>query len=238
MNIVDIIILAILGLSLVSGMYKGFITSTLALLGFVGAWVASLASYQYLVHAVMANEGLMKFFSSLVGAVDLFKTTALANLQVAAATAADIEQAVGEVGIPLISDLFRNNVTGQVFANEGLSTMSEYLSQTLLNTALNIICFILMFVVIYVLVLLIVNMLNNVFRFPALRHLDWILGGLFGLVRGLVIVMLIFAVLPTISSALSSMNISLLTDLVNQSRIGHIFQDSNYVANTLKFILS
>ena len=37
MNIVDIIILAILGLSLVSGMYKGFITSMLALLGFVGA---------------------------------------------------------------------------------------------------------------------------------------------------------------------------------------------------------
>ena len=127
---------------------------------------------------------------------------------------------------------------GKVFANEGLSTMSEYLSQTLLNTALNIVCFILMFVVIYAAVLLIVNMLNNVFRFPALRHLDWILGGLFGLVRGLVIVMLIFAVVPTISSALSSMNITLLTDLIDASRIGKIFQNSNFVANTLQSILS
>ena len=96
----------------------------------------------------------------------------------------------------------------------------------------------LFFVVIYAAVLLIVNMLNNVFRFPALRHLDWILGGLFGLVRGLVIVMLIFAVVPTISSALSSMNITLLTDLIDASRIGKIFQNSNFVANTLQSILS
>ena len=237
MNIIDIIILAILGLSLVSGMYKGFITSTLALLGFVGAWIASLASYQYLVNTVVANEGLMKFFSSLVGAVDLFKTTSLANLQVAAATAEDISQAVSEINIPLINDLFSANVTGQVFANSGLSTMSEYLTQTLLDTALNVIAFVLLFVVIYIAILLIVNMLNNVFRFPALRHLDWILGGLFGLFRGLVIVMLIFAVVPTISSALSSMNISLLTDLMDASRFGKIFEQSNFVANTLKSIL-
>lgn len=238
MNIVDIIILAILGLSLVSGMYKGFITSTLALLGFVGAWVGSLAAYQYLVRAVTANDSLMKFLTSLVGAVDLFKTPSLANMQVAGATSADIEQAVSEINIPLISGLFRENVLSKAFANEGLSTMNEYLSQTLLTTALNIVCFILMFVVIYAAVLLIVNMLNNVFRFPALRHLDWILGGLFGLVRGLIIVMLIFAVVPTIASALSSMKITLLTDLINESRIGKIFQDSNLVANTLQSILN
>ena len=237
MNIVDIIILAILALSFVSGMYKGFITSTLALLGFVGAWIASLASYQYLVSAVVANEGLMKFFSSLVNAVDLFKTPGLANIQVATATAENINQAISEGNIPLINDIFRSNVTGQVFANSGLSTMSEYLSETLLNTALNVISFVLLFIIIYAAILLFVNMLNNVFSFPALRHLDWILGGLFGLVRGLVVVMLIFAVVPTISSALSSMNITLLTDLIDASRIGKIFEQSNFVANTLKSIL-
>ncbi|MBR3503223.1 MAG: CvpA family protein [Clostridia bacterium] len=238
MNIVDIIILAILGLSLVSGMYKGFITSTLALVGFCGAWIGSLASYQYLVKAVNANESLMKFFNGLVGSLDIFKTPSLANMQVAAATSENIDQAVSEINIPLISNLFRSNVVGQVFANEGMSTMSDYLTQTLMTTALNIICFIVMFIVIYAAVLLVVNLLNNVFRFPALRHLDWLLGGVFGLVRGLVIVMLIFAVVPTIASALSSMKITLLTDLINESRIGKIFQDSNLVANTLQSILN
>ena len=237
MNIVDIIILAILGLSLFSGMYKGFITSTLALVGFCGAWIASLASYQYLVKAVTANESLMKFFTGLVGALDIFKTTSLANMPVANATAANIDQAVSEISIPLIDKLFRNNVVGQVFANEGLSTMNDYLTQTLMTTALNIICFLLMFIVIYAAVLLIVNLLNNVFRFPALRHLDWLLGGVFGLVRGLVIVMLIFAVVPTIASALSSMKITLLTDLLNESKFGSIFKDGAFLSQTLQSIV-
>lgn len=238
MNIVDIVALVILAFSLFSGMYKGFITSTLALLGFCGAWIASLATYQYLVAAVTANEGLMKVLSGLTSAVDLFKTNALANLQVAAASTADIEQAAGEIGIPVINELFKKNVVGKVFANSGLSTMGEYLSETLLDTVLNVMAFVLMFVVIYAAILLVVNMLNNVFRFPALRHLDWLLGGLFGLVRGAVIVMLIFAIVPTVSSALESMNISLLTDLVNESTIGSFFKNSNLVSNTLQSILS
>ena len=102
---------------------------------------------------------------------------------------------------------------------------------------LNVASFVLMFIVIYAAILLIVNMLNNVFRFPALRHLDWLLGGLFGLVRGAVIVMLIFAVIPTVSSALESMNISLLSDLVSASTFGKFFESSNLVANTLQTIL-
>lgn len=238
MNIIDIIILAILGLSLVSGMYKGFITSTLALLGFCGSWIASLASYQYLVNAISSNEGLMKFLSGLVGAADLFKTGALADIQVNVASAADIQQAISEVNIPLISDIFRENVLGKVFANDGLSTIGEYLTQTLLTTALNVFSFILMFVVIYAAVLLVVNMLNNVFRFPVLKHLDWILGGAFGLVRGAVIVMLIFAVVPTLSSALASMDIMLLTDLINDSSIGKMLSESNFVTNMLQSLLS
>ena len=125
MNIIDIIILAILALSLVSGMYKGFITSTLALVGFVGAWIGSLATYQHLVTAIRANESLMTFFSGLSGAVDLFKTNALANMSVAVAQGVDIDQAVNEIGIPIVGRLFRDNVVNKVFANQG-PTMKRY----------------------------------------------------------------------------------------------------------------
>jgi uncharacterized membrane protein required for colicin V production len=233
MNFIDIIIIAILAYSLVSGMHKGFITSTLALVGFCGAWIGAYASYGYLVTAVQQNEGLIGFLESLVSAADLFKTPALADLEVAAASAADIDLAIGEIGIPLISDVFRSNVIGQVFANDGLTRMSEYLTHTLLGSALNIFSFIVMFALIYAAALLVVNMLNNVFRFPLLKHLDWLFGGVFGLIRGAVVVMLIFAVMPTICSALESMDISLLTDMINQSKIGLIVQENNLIVSAL-----
>lgn len=237
MNIIDIIIMAILAFCLVSGMHKGFITSTLALVGFFGAWIGAYASYGYLVQAVQQNEGLINFLSSLVGAADLFDTATLADLEVAAATTADIDLAITEIGIPLISDFFRSNVTGQVFANIGLTNMSEYLTQTLLVSVLNILSFIIMFAVIYAAVLLLVNLLNNVFRFPMLKHLDWLLGGAFGLLRGVIIVMLVFAVIPTISSALESMDVTLLTDVINESRLGALLQQHNLVANALNSLI-
>ena len=237
MNMIDIIILAILAFSLISGMHKGFITSTLALVGFCGAWIGAYASYGYLVNAVQQNEGLLNFLQGLVGAADLFKTKALADLEVAVASAADIDTAVGEIGIPLISNLFRENVLGQVFANDGLTKMSEYLTQTLLSSVLNVVSFIIMFAVVYAAVLLLVNLLNNVFRFPALKHLDWLLGGVFGLVRGAVIVMLIFAVVPTLCSALESMEINLLTDVVNESKIGAVLKENNLVSNVLNSLI-
>ena len=233
MNIIDLIIIAILAYSLVSGMHKGFITSTLALVGFCGAWIGAYASYGYLVTAVQQNEGLIGFLESLVSAADLFKTSALADMEVAAASAADIDLAIGEIGIPLISDVFRSNVLGQVFANDGLTRMSEYLTHTLLSSALNIFSFIIMFALIYAAALLVVNMLNNIFRFPLLKHLDWLFGGVFGLIRGAVVVMLIFAVMPTICSALESMDISLLSDMINQSKIGLIVQENNLVISAL-----
>jgi len=158
-------------------------------------------------------------------------------MEVALASAAAIDLAITEVGIPLISEVFRSNVVGQVFANEGLTRMSEYLTRTLLSTGLNVMSFIIMFAVIYAAVLLLVNLLNNVFRFPVFRHLDWLLGGVFGLLRGAVIVMLIFAVMPTICSALDSMDIPLLTDVIYESKIGSVLMTNNMVANALNSLI-
>lgn len=237
MNIIDIIILAILGFSMISGMHKGFITSALALFGFCGAWIGAYASYGYLVTAIQQNEGIITFLRGMVSAADLFKTQALADLEVAAASAADIDAAVTEIGIPMIENLFRNNVAVQAFANQGLTVMSEYLTQTLLSSVLNVMSFLVMFAVIYAAVLLLVNLLNNVFRFPLLKHLDWLLGGAFGIVRGAVVVMLIFAVVPTLSSALESMDVKLLSDMLNESTLGSMLQNNNMVANALTMLV-
>ena len=118
-----------------------------------------------------------------------------------------------------------------------MSTMSDYLTQTLLTSVLNVVSFIVMFAVIYAAVLLLVNLLNNVFRFPLLRHLDWLFGGVFGLFRGLVIVMLIFAVMPTITSALESMDVKLLTDVIRESQLAVMVQENNLISGVLNTLV-
>ena len=75
------------------------------------------------------------------------------------------------------------------------------------------VAFILCFLALYFLATLLVNLLNSVLRFPLLRKIDWLLGGLLGLGRGLVIAALILSVAEPVLTAFS-------VDLMNTLKDG------------------
>lgn len=231
MNIIDLIICAILGLGLVSGMYKGFITSTLATLGFIGSWAGAYALYPQLSAAVTGNASIMDMLAYYVDTSTLFKTPGLARTVVGAVTPEQLQTALGEINLPaVIESTFQSNVLGQALASINLSTMADYLNHTLLNAVINVVAFLVMFAISYVVVLLVVNLLNNVFHFPVLRHFDWLAGGALGLIRSAVVVMLIFAFVPML---LSAMPMELVQDMINDSKLAGFFLQNNLVANLI-----
>ena len=201
LNIIDIIILAILGISLVSGMYKGFLASGLAVIGFVAAWFGAMHFYPQLSAALQANTSLMGIFRYYLDANAFFGSGGIAEKAVSAISQTELAQAAASLKLPaVIVNAFQENVASGAFSRLGLNTLGEYLGQTISGAALNVLSFLVMFIVSYVVVLLVVNLLNHVFRFPVLRHMDWLLGGLFGLARGVVVVMLVFSLVPLINS--------------------------------------
>ena len=203
LNIVDYVILAILGLSLVAGMYRGFLASGLTTAGFVAAFFGAQALYPQLSTALHSNQGLMDTLTYDLDASSMFTTANLAERSVVGATQNGVlAQAVADLkNLPdAILTAFQSNVDKQVFSSLGFDTLSDYLNQTMLSAVINVVSFLLLFVVAYVLVLLIVGLINNVFHFPLLKHFDWLLGGAFGLVRGVVIVCLVLALVPLVTS--------------------------------------
>lgn len=237
MNIIDIIICAILGLSLVSGMYKGFITSTLALFGFAGAWAGAYRTYAYLSGAVQANEGIMGILTSVLSGADMLGSKTTANTLVSAINEGNLATVLEGLNMPFIKSALESNILTRAFEGMGLSTLADYLTQTLLVSALNVFSFVVMFAVIYAAVLLLINLLSNVFRFPALRHMDWLLGGVFGLARGAVIVMLIFTILPAVTSMLGSMDIVLLDDMLAKSKLSGLFASSGFITAAIQSLM-
>ena len=229
MNIVDILIVAVIGLSIISGMYKGFISSMLAAIGFVGAWFGAMVLYPQLAHVVLSNNTLMDMLKYYLDVGNMFKTTLLGDTPVSSIVgdAAVLNSAISELTtLPkVITDVFRLNVTEQLFSSriEGgvtvpwLHTFSDYLNQTIWASAINVLSFIILFIVLYILASLVVNLLNNVFHFPVLRHLDWVLGGAFGAARGYVIMLLILAVVPMVLT------------VVNLDEIDAIFASSQFM---------
>ena len=198
MNIIDIILILVLGYSLLSGMYKGFIASGLSLLGFVASWFGAYYSYQTLTRVALSNSTIMGFCRNLLEASSFFESGD-ATLQVSQVANSDvfnrIASYIGEK-VPLVGKAFANNVNTQVFAgklfgNVQLNTLSDYLDQTVWQAVFGVLSFIIMFALIYVVVTLFVNLLNHVISFPLFRRFDWLVGGVFGLLRGVVVVLLV-----------------------------------------------
>lgn len=208
MNIVDFIILAILGYGLLSGMYKGMITSGLSLVGFAAAWFGASALYERIANFALSNTTLMAVLNQYLEPDTFFTnhTQAMTTVsEVIAGREAALQEAVNAVSAKFgfIAEAFSNNVRQEAFASLGITTLSDYLNQTLWVAVFNVVAFLLAFIVLYVVISLVVNLLDRVISFPLLRGFDWLVGGVFGLLRSSVVVVLVLSVLPVLTSLIS-----------------------------------
>ena len=76
---------------------------------------------------------------------------------------------------------------------------------------------------------LLVNLLNHVVRFPVLRKIDWLVGGVFGLGRSLVVAALILSVVEPVLTAFS-------VDLMNSLKQGSATYGLLMGQNALDFL--
>ena len=208
MNLLDIVILAILAFYLISGMYRGSITSFLGTAGFVGAWFGALHFYPIVAHMVLSNQTLMAVLNQYLEPEAFFRTHAQAVTTVAEVISGGesaIQNAIASLSgnLSVISRAFESNVRSQAFQNLGISTLADYLDQTIWQAIFNVAAFVLCFIALYILVMLVVNLLDHVISFPLIRGFDWLIGGLLGLARGLVVCILLLNLVPAVAQVVS-----------------------------------
>ena len=208
MNLLDIVILAILAFYLISGMYRGSITSFLGTIGFVAAWYGAGRWYPAVANMALSNQTLMAVLNQYLEPESFFATHAQAVTTVAEVISGGetaIQNAIASVSgnLSVISKAFEANVRSQMFQNLGISTLADYLDQTIWQAVFNVGAFILCFIALYVVAMLVVNLLDHVISFPLVRGFDWLLGGVLGLVRGLVICVLVLNVVPAIAQIIA-----------------------------------
>ena len=208
LNLLDIVIIVILAFYLISGMYRGFITSLLGTVGFVGAWFGAQQLYPRVAKLALSNQTLMAVLNQYLEPESFFAnhTQAVSTVsEVIAGGEAAIQNAVAAVSgkLSVISKAFEANVRAQMFQRRGINTLADYLDQTIWQAVFNVAAFILCFVALYVLACLVVNLLDHVISFPLVRGFDWLLGGIFGLARGLVMVVLVLCLLPSLVEIVS-----------------------------------
>ena len=204
MNIIDIVVLALLILLLLIGFFKGFLNTMLKFISTLLSFAAAI----YLARPVTA------LLNNWFGVVNKFSTM--------------FAQKFSEMFVPF------TNVSGEIIKAEHInatgilkkalslfidnSTIYESdtaLVQTLANNAASMFVIAIITIVLLVLIKLVIYLLAKLFdalknRSAAFSGLDRILGGVFGLAKGLLIIAIVFVIanllqpIPEVASALET----------------------------------
>lgn len=228
MNIVDYVILGVLGVSVLFGLYRGFIASVLNTGGCLLAFGLSFVLGPKLAAIVQGNVTLQETLShytdisSRIGDLDL----ALSNVY--QLTSEKIQQIVAKVKLPeAFSKLLENNIANKVYAGADIEqTVQSYLSQTILTACINIICFLICFLVLFLVISLVVSLLKAVFRFPVLKQMDSLAGGAFGLLRGLLLCYAVMAIIPMVQTMVP---LNQVNELMDASTLAPLFSGNNLI---------
>ncbi len=225
MNIVDIVIIAILGLSVLVGLYRGFISSVASM----GSCLLSLGLSFWLSPKLAAwvqqNPEILKTLASYTDAATRLGDQALAGSSVTGLGQTGIQEILNKVSLPPpLDSLLKNNLVNQVFGKT--ADVGSYVSQTIVGAILNVICFVVCFLVLLLVLHFVLNFLKVVFRFPVLKQLNSVAGGALGLLRGVLLCFVAFALLPLVQTMLPLQGVK---ELVDASALAPVFNGGNLI---------
>lgn len=226
-------IIAVVGLCVLFGLYRGFIQSVLNLAGGLVSFAGSFWLFPKLSDVLSGNTGLTRLISTYTDSANLLGDLDLSNLAVTALSEENITMIVERAGLPdSISTLLKHNLAGQVFAPLGdlATNVGDYVNQTVLSVSINVLCFLLCFAACFIVTHILANLLRAVFRFPVLKHFDMLAGGVFGLLTGVILCFVIFTVLPLLESIIPVPEFRLLVD---ESALASFFENSNLIISIM-----
>ncbi len=197
----DIGILIILGLSVVYGVYHGFLHTLLSVVSVLAAVFLAVTFGPVLSDALQSNQGLVNNMVTFTDAVTRVGDVTLAQTPAAGLTDAQAEEVISSVKLPdVLSGILRSSLKNA--DQPGSATVNDYVSKTVVNAAVRVLCCVAVFAVSALGLSLLTGLIAGVAKFPLLKTADFLAGGLFGLARGAVIVYVIFLLLPIVSTVL------------------------------------
>lgn len=226
MNIIDIIILVVLAMSVIFGMHRGFISGVLSVAALIGAAAMAFAVSGQLASWLQGNDTLISTLMYYTDAGSRIKDLDLSLLSVSQVSEGALAQILQGAQLP---PAFQEAFISALGDSVGTTTVSTLLSQTIVNVSISILSFLICFLLSYIVASFFIHLICYVFELPVLRHLDALAGGVFGLVRGVLLLFIFFALVPIV---LAVAPVEQLTQLFMQSHLAPLF-DSRLILSIL-----
>ncbi len=233
MNLIDYGIVILIMVFTLFGFYRGFLQSLLNLGGCLLSFAASFWLFPKLADAVASNPQIVRMLSGYTDSGSVLGDLDLSSLAVNTLNSTGISDIVSKANLPdPLGRLLSENLAQQAFSPLGnlATNVGDYVNQTIISVSINVLSFIVCFALSFLVITILINLLKSVFRFPILKQLDWLAGGLFGFAIGTVICFVVFTAMPVLQSLIPMENFQ---QLINESVLAGIFQNGNLVISIM-----
>ncbi|MDD4439205.1 MAG: CvpA family protein [Tissierellia bacterium] len=207
--IIDVIIVIFAGYLFFQGYRKGFILTVFDTLGVVISFFLSREMYHFAEDFLLNNT---KLFVKLHDYFEAKLSTSTFNN-------------IGKIPVEL--QKFVNNI----MASEASDTFAIFVDNMSL-LVIRSISFVVTFLAIYAILLILTTIINTVMKLPLLNITNRLLGAIMGIVKGVILLYLIFALSTPL---ISFMQDKPLAQSVLNSESSKIFYDNNIILNYLSY---
>ena len=231
MNIIDILVLIVIGVSVIYGMYRAFISGVLSLAALIGAAALAFMTSGDLAAWLKGNETLVETLMYYTDAGSRVSNLDLSLMSVSQVSSGALGQILQSANLPAaFESAFITAVeTASASVTAGAMTIAELLSQTIVSVSISILSFLICFFLAYIAATFVIHLIQYVFELPVLRHLDALIGGVFGLVRGVLLVFILFALIPIV---LAVAPVEMIEEMIAASKLAPMF-DSQLILSIL-----
>jgi len=226
MNIIDIVFLIILLSSIAFGIYRGSVASLWGLCASVVALPITFVLSPYIVSALSANKGVMEMLTAYTDANALVGDYTLATTAVQGISTSALQAVINSLPLPRsILDILQTNMQQCAFASIGLVSVNDYVAYTIVIVSLRAVCFVATYALCSTALHFVITLLNHVFRYPVLKHFDGIVGGVFGGLRGMLILYVVYLTVPVL---LTVIPLGLIKELFDTSALASVFSSTGF----------
>ena len=232
MNWVNAIFILLIGITVLEGIYRGFLHSALGLGAFLLSIIMAYLLYPVVSSAVEANESVFKFLIYYTEGAENISSYSDTLVLVDGITSAKLNTIISDSSlIEPFSTLIRQNVEAQAFASEGLTTIGEYFNMTIVCAVLNTLSFFAVFIIARIIFTFVLGAVNHTVQFPELKQYDRATGTLFGATRGVLLCFLIVMIIPVVFLLVP---VDKIIDYYEDSSIGVFFYQNNFFLHLIR----
>ena len=226
MNIIDLILLLLLFVSIAFGIYRGAVSTLFGLAAGVLSFPLAFWLAPYLTNFLGSNPAVIEMLASYTDASTLVGNYSLATTTVAGISESSLQAVINSLSLPQsILSILHSNMLQNVFASSGLTTVNDYVTYTIVVIVLQAVCFIVAYLGLSSALHFIITLVNHVFAFPVLKYLDGVAGGILGLLRGMLILYVLFLIVPVLRTVIP---LDLVPELFEGSSLASVFSSSGF----------